>query len=235
MTDNDGDGDDPFDELEADVGDREGDPFETLDAETEEFDQDDGKTDGSERDDPENPSPNYPTEESADFDPEDFGRQLDQSGRGDQPNGGETESENRKGQQEARSGMDFDVGRRERPGGEDPFSDVSDREGDPFESFEDVFAEQDVEQIDPDVVWQELTSAESRGSVGEAQQRTYAEVSKHSFCEQCEHFSSPPDVHCTHEGTEIVEFLDMETVRVVDCPIVTEREKLEESDGFGSK
>jgi hypothetical protein len=105
-----------------------------------------------------------------------------------------------------------------------------DREGDPFGSVDSAFAEMDVEQIDPEIVWQELTSAQSRGSVGDVQDRTYADVSKHSYCEQCEYFSEPPAVHCSHEGTEIVEFLDMETVRVVDCPVVTEREKLERRD-----
>nr|WP_159763202.1 hypothetical protein [Halovenus carboxidivorans] len=132
--------------------------------------------------------------------------------------------------------MEFDVGRRDGESlpEDELLSDVGQRDGDPFDSFRDAFDEMDVDKLDPDVVWQELASAESRGSVGDAQSRTYAEVSKHSYCEQCPHFSPPPDVTCTHEGTEIVEFLDMETVRVVDCPVVTERENLEDDDGFGT-
>jgi hypothetical protein len=131
--------------------------------------------------------------------------------------------------------MGLDVGHRDESGPDDHFSDVGNRDGDPFDSFDDTFEEMDVEQLDPDEVWQDLTSAESRGSVGSARQRTYAEVSKHSYCEQCEYFSPPPDVSCGHEGTEIVEFLDMETVRVVDCPVVTEREELESDDGFAEQ
>jgi len=102
------------------------------------------------------------------------------------------------------------------------------REGDPFESMGDAFTEMDVEGVDPDDIWQRLTSAESRGSVTQEAERTYAEVSKHSYCEQCEHFSEPPAIDCSHEGTEIVEFLDMDRVRVVDCPIVAERKDLED-------
>ncbi len=48
----------------------------------------------------------------------------------------------------------------------------------------------------------------------------YAEVSKHRYCEQCEHFSAPPNAHCTNDGTEIMELLDMETVRLLDGPVV---------------
>jgi len=105
--------------------------------------------------------------------------------------------------------------------------DARGREGDPFEAMGEAFTEMQVEGVDPDDVWQRLTSAESRGSVQREADRVYAEVSKHSYCEQCEFFSEPPDVDCSHEGTEIVEFLDMETVRVVDCPVVTERKELE--------
>lgn len=104
------------------------------------------------------------------------------------------------------------------------------REGDPFEHGS-PFEEVDVGHIDPDRVWQDLTGAQSRGSVTEGRKRTYADVSKHAYCEQCEHFTEPPRMECEHEGTEIVEFRDMETVRVVDCPIVAEREALERETG----
>jgi len=111
-------------------------------------------------------------------------------------------------------------------GDTDPFEDLDGREGNPFESL-DAFEDRSVDEVDPDVVWQTLASAETRGSVTDDSERTYADVSKHSYCEQCEHFSPPPEISCTHEGTEIVEFRDMETVRVVDCPIVAERRRLE--------
>ncbi len=107
--------------------------------------------------------------------------------------------------------------------------DVDAREGDPFESL-GAFEDRSVDEVDPDVVWQTLASAEAEGSVTKDRERTFAEVSKHSYCEQCEHFSPPPEVACGHEGTEIVEFLDMETVRLVDCPVVAERRRLQRRD-----
>ncbi|WP_436901598.1 hypothetical protein [Halovenus halobia] len=211
--------DDPFEELDDAVGDREGDPFESLDADDSVDDETQSGEDGSAEKDQfvpdHDPSTGTPGASDTSAAP---------TSSSDSDGGADT------------SEMGLDVGRRDDSGpGEDPFSDVGDREGDPFDSFEDTFEEMDVDKLDPDEVWQDLASAESRGSVGSARQRTYAEVSKHSYCEQCEYFSPPPDVSCGHEGTDIVEFLDMETVRVVDCPIVTEREELEASDGFADK
>jgi hypothetical protein len=112
----------------------------------------------------------------------------------------------------------------------EPLVDGVQREGDPFDQMGGAFEDMEVGGLDPDRVWQDLASAESRGSVGDATERTYADVDKHAYCEQCEYFSGPPEINCTHEGTEIVEFLDMATVRVVDCPIVAEREELEQDD-----
>ena len=217
---------DPFERLDESVGDREGDPFRTLDSD------DDAPTE----------TEATPDEE---FEPEEFDTAAEREAEkfdpvadtGDQ----ETVEGERIGEDTPRPGtaggddsseMSFGIGRREsaESGAGPSFDGPGDREGDPFGSVDSAFAEMDVEQIDPETVWQELTSAQSRGSVGDVQDRTYAEVSKHSYCEQCEHFSEPPEIHCTHEGTEIVEFLDMETVRVVDCPVVTEREKLEKGE-----
>jgi len=52
-------------------------------------------------------------------------------------------------------------------------------------------------------------------------------VEKAKYCQGCEYFSAPPEVRCTHEGTEIVEMVDVAHFRVVDCPIVKEDEELE--------
>ncbi|WP_247009837.1 hypothetical protein [Halorientalis litorea] len=100
----------------------------------------------------------------------------------------------------------------------DSFSDVPD-EDDPFEAFESA----GVEEIDPDAVWDSLAD----GADGDAEEQVFSEVSKHRFCERCEHFTGPPEVNCTYEGAAIVEFLDMETVRLLDCPIVAEQRALE--------
>jgi hypothetical protein len=110
-------------------------------------------------------------------------------------------------------------------GGEDLF-DSPDPRGDPFE--EDVFEERETGDIDPDEAWADLATTEEHG--GDETERRYAEVSKHSYCENCEWFSDPPETSCTHEGTEIVEFLDMETVRLLNCPVVEERRAIRNED-----
>ncbi|MFC7230986.1 hypothetical protein ACFQMM_05325 [Saliphagus sp. GCM10025308] len=58
-------------------------------------------------------------------------------------------------------------------------------------------------------------------------EREYRTIPKRSYCHQCEYFSDPPTVACTHEGTEILEMPSMDTYRVVDCPVVLEDEALE--------
>jgi hypothetical protein len=239
--------DDPFEELDDAVGDRDGNPFESLDGESDDSatpESDPEAADQTGRDQPdteqfrealdartpsERQSPlNTAADSATERDP--FAAEQAQS---DTPAPSEG-AERAPSEPADSSEMAFDVGRRDNPdpSGEEFLSDVGRREGDPFDSFQDAFDEMDVDKLDPDVVWQELASAESRGSVGDARERTYADVSAHNYCEGCRHFSSPPDVSCGHKGTEIVEFLDMETVRVVDCPIVTEREKLDDDDGF---
>jgi hypothetical protein len=98
---------------------------------------------------------------------------------------------------------------------------------DPFSEATPDFAEVDLGDVDEDSIWEAISDAQARGSVAEVHDRTYAEVSKHSYCEGCEYFTGPPESNCNHDGTEILEFVDMETVRVVDCPIVAERRQLE--------
>jgi hypothetical protein len=123
-------------------------------------------------------------------------------------------------------------------GDEDPFErleDVPDRDGDSLGEAEDVFEDRGVGAADPDAVWDRLAESPSsggeEGTTARGEERTTAEVSKHSYCEQCRYFSVPPGVSCSHEGTDILSFPDMETVRVADCPVVEERKTLEEPDG----
>lgn len=204
--------DDPFEALDEEVEDREGDPFERL---------------AGDVDDEEEP----PEESLDEFGPAEEGEQsdwIDEYGVSDDP---QPESRDpTPDEPDDSSEMSFDVGVRDGTGQNSPLSDMDEREGDPFSQMGDAFEEMDTDEIDPDSVWQELTSAESRGSISDQQQRIFAEVSKHSYCEACEYFTGPPDIECTHEGTEIIEFLDMETVRLVDCPIVAERRELEENE-----
>jgi hypothetical protein len=225
--------DDPFERLDESVGDREGDPFEQL------GDADEGDTAADEdaaghseqraasgRDPRSEPEPGY---DAHDVTPADHREELDDAER-DAPDAadelaGPSDADEQVVETEeptVKSGHD------EPADPEDPFGETGQRTGDPFE--DDVFEEMDVGGLDPDDVWDSLSDAQDRGSVGGTEETRYAEVSKHRFCEQCEFFSDPPDVHCSHDGTEILEFLDQETVRVVDCPIVAEREELEKHE-----
>jgi hypothetical protein len=227
---------DPFDHLAEDVGDREGDPFETLAGEADgEGDgpgadetggarDTDGKSDSTTAGDGPafddvpvgDPTTGEPTDPFADIPP-------GEGTRDDETRDAEDEPRSKMGPAQAGAS---DAG----SGGGGNVTQGGDRTGDPFASAESAFEEMDIGDLDPDQVWQELDDAEARGSVSEARERIYAEVSKHAYCEGCEWFAGPPEVSCSHEGTEILEFVDMETVRVVDCPIVEERRQLQEGE-----
>lgn len=95
------------------------------------------------------------------------------------------------------------------------------------DDFDTLFEEQPVDAVDGESLWDDpVASAESEfgavGEVVEAGERTHV-VSTRNFCEQCPYFSTPPRANCTHEGTEIREFVDKDHVRVHDCPVVEER------------
>jgi hypothetical protein len=117
-----------------------------------------------------------------------------------------------------------DSGLESSPDPEDPFSGMDSPAEDPFGSGESAFERVDVDHIDADKVWAEIAEDDDSRETPESR---YAEVSKHRYCEQCEHFSEPPNAHCTNDGTEIMEFLDMETVRLLNCPVVAEQHEIE--------
>lgn len=104
------------------------------------------------------------------------------------------------------------------------------------------FEEQDVTPVDTDAVWEriegdgtgtefegdapapEAADEPGKGADGEREER---DVDASDYCKRCPYFSSPPEVRCTHPGTEIAEVLDVDRFRVVDCPKVRETERLE--------
>jgi len=109
----------------------------------------------------------------------------------------------------------------------DPFEDMDEPTSDPFGGADSVFEQVDVGSVDGDDVWESITGGDEDEEPAVPDDDRYAEVSKHAFCEQCEHFSDPPNSHCTHERAEIIEYLDMERVRLLDCPVVARRQDLE--------
>jgi hypothetical protein len=106
---------------------------------------------------------------------------------------------------------------------EDILEALGDQDGDPFDD-EELFTEAEVTTVDANRVWDSLDEDESfERSATEIQE----DVSKHRFCKQCEYFSGPPASHCTHETAEITQYLDMDTVRVLNCPVVARERQIE--------
>jgi hypothetical protein len=101
------------------------------------------------------------------------------------------------------------------------------------------FTEMDVGGVDEDTVWEELSEAAETPSVGpdaavpeddDVREPREVTVVEKRLCHGCPHFSDPPETACTHDGTTIEAEVDVDHFRVVDCPIVAEREDLEKME-----
>lgn len=147
--------------------------------------------------------------------------------------------------------MSEEDGAESSPDAEDPFAEIegADVEDDPFAEFDagkateaddsaadSLFREVEVSELDDDEVWAQLAQAESASEVADTEPAEEAVdtadvgdrvVEKRAYCEQCEHFSEPPDVACTYPDGEIVELVDTKRFRVRNCPIVARRENSE--------
>lgn len=210
----DDEGDDPFENLD-DPADREGDPFERLgDVGSNETADDGASEDGEDR----------TAEATASADPVDTDEPAFEEEFIDEDDPFESGPDRAAGQSPVEGSATSEPVAGD-PHGEDPFAGMDGREGDPFGEGESVFESVDVESIDADEVWESLDESPSTATVEASR---YVEVSKHRFCEQCEFFASPPNAHCTHEEAEIIEYLDMETVRLLNCPVVAEQRELED-------
>lgn len=120
---------------------------------------------------------------------------------------------------------------------EDPFDRLEaadDDEGDPFDRLDgepeerpaDAFEAVDVDAVDEDAVWAQVTGEPREVDPGDEE----AVVPKRRYCERCEFFSEPPAVACENDGTEIVELVDTDHFRVVGCPVVARRREMGEFD-----
>ncbi|WP_226006802.1 hypothetical protein [Natrinema salinisoli] len=92
--------------------------------------------------------------------------------------------------------------------------------------FDDLFDRQETTEIDGDRLWERLEGDEL-GEQPRSAEREIREVEKRSYCQDCEHFSEPPNVACGHEGADILSIPTVTTFRVADCPFVLEDEALE--------
>lgn len=93
-----------------------------------------------------------------------------------------------------------------------------------IDAAEDSFEEQPFVELDGESVLDQGSGSSGvvRGAVDDIIKEgedTYV-VPKRTFCEDCKHLSDPPDVHCTHPDAEIIDFVDLERVRVRSCPVV---------------
>jgi hypothetical protein len=113
---------------------------------------------------------------------------------------------------------------------------------------EDPFESVGVDEIDTDELWASLESESAGEAAGTDDGSAAAEqpevgsggaaerverddpearrvdhlVPKAAYCQRCRHLAAPPEVRCTHEGTEIVEVADADHFRVRGCPMVDE-------------
>lgn len=115
------------------------------------------------------------------------------------------------------------------------------REEPPAEG-DDPFRRMSVAEIDEETLWSSLEadaeptvavgspeSAESAdvGTPGEEGAEAASEpnehvVSKTEYCQKCPYLQDPPELACTHEGTEIVAVEDADHFRVRNCPMIDE-------------
>ena len=113
---------------------------------------------------------------------------------------------------------------------DDPFADL-DEEPDADLDADELFVEMDVGEVDEEALWADIAAEEERGdavadtslATGTETEGETAVVPKSRYCQSCEYFSEPPEISCSHEGTEIVEGVDMDSFRVRNCPVVAKR------------
>ena len=108
---------------------------------------------------------------------------------------------------------------------DDPFDELDDLDHESEESleaFDELFVEGTDDDLDDEAVWAALADGEP-GTLDEADAELDAIVPKRTYCERCEHLSTPPSVSCEHPDTGILELVDREHFRVRNCPVVERR------------
>ncbi|MDZ7702004.1 MAG: hypothetical protein U5J98_07995 [Halobacteriales archaeon] len=111
------------------------------------------------------------------------------------------------------------------------------------DELDDLFEAENYDESAAEGLWDALEEEpELTGGVEAGETPDEHVVPKRSYCEDCEYLSDPPAVHCTHAGTKIIEYVDLDHVRVRNCPIVAQRQALGDRDeggmtqmSFGSK
>jgi hypothetical protein len=119
-------------------------------------------------------------------------------------------------------------------GGDEPMADlarqIAGRKEGEAESVDDVFTAVDVGAVDRDELWADLRNDDEPERITVASSETdegrdVRTIDK-GTCHGCPHLGDPPELHCTHEGTEILSVVDTGRFRVADCPVVVEEADL---------
>ncbi|WP_123622652.1 hypothetical protein [Halorubrum sp. CSM-61] len=124
---------------------------------------------------------------------------------------------------------------------DDPFDELGTAGGETDAELDEAFERMDVGGVAEEDVWDSLDedAASGFGPVGEfggaaseadatgsglggdfADAGRERVISKRTYCQQCPHFSAPPEVACGHEGTAILEAVGFDEFRVRNCPMV---------------
>ena len=156
---------------------------------------------------------------------------------------GHADGESDTSEDETRSHEPGDATRSEHPetadlDSEDPWIEFEAEGEGPSVDFDEAFEDMSVDEVARDDLWSRLEAAgdsdiptrlgevargESSGVAGVEPGRDVRIIRKR-ICENCKYFSDPPEVHCTHDGTEILELTDVDHHMVVDCPVVSGEE-----------
>lgn len=91
---------------------------------------------------------------------------------------------------------------------------------------DDAFMEETVEPVDSEGVWADLLMEDDNpeghfeATETDAGAEKPTQVISKRICERCRYLEAPPALECTHDGTTIHELVDMDHVRVSNCPMV---------------
>ncbi|MFC7185929.1 hypothetical protein [Halorubrum yunnanense] len=118
---------------------------------------------------------------------------------------------------------------------DDPFDELG--SADSETDLDDAFERMDVGGAAEEDVWESLEAdaegidgAGALGAATSASGDTEHVVSKRTYCQQCPHFTSPPEAACTHEGTSILEAVGFDEFRVRNCPMISEEDPTFDAD-----
>jgi len=114
-------------------------------------------------------------------------------------------------------------------------SDIEERRNRKSERVDDAFEEVDVGDVDTDELWADLLNEDGGELVVSVPReagwddRDVRTIPK-TTCHGCPHVGDPPNLQCTHEGTDILSMPDVEHFRVADCPMVADEDDLHVDD-----